>query len=307
MLRPRNLLLALSVFLFAHSGIAADSDIFDSRFPDSEVVLETAIEYDEMRVYTGPFPSKFEPGEQDLFEGSVDMVLYQAPEGRSVLEVFRAYERALKSMGYAALYECRDMEGCGGSVAYALNKYGRGSGRLRQADLQRYIVFERFQGDAREVGHLLVVGAPNRAPMMYLETARTDAEETDLEILSADEIARAIENQGTAAIYGLEFASASSELLPASQPVLVEMAGFLKSTPDVPVLLVGHTDNEGALEYNLNLSRQRAEAVRAALIAEFGIAGTRLEAHGVGFLAPKAPNTSAEGRARNRRVELMLR
>ncbi len=85
------------------------------------------------------------------------------------------------------------------------------------------------------------------------------------------------------------------------------MAGYLQANPAVEVLIVGHTDNVGALDYNMGLSERRAGAVREALAARYGIAGARMSAHGVGFLAPAAPNDSDTGRAANRRVEMVLR
>lgn len=89
--------------------------------------------------------------------------------------------------------------------------------------------------------------------------------------------------------------------------MLAEMAGYLQANPAVEVLIVGHTDNVGALDYNMGLSERRAGAVREALAARYGIAGARMSAHGVGFLAPAAPNDSDTGRAANRRVEMVLR
>jgi len=72
------------------------------------------------------------------------------------------------------------------------------------------------------------------------------------------------------------------------------------------VVIVGHSDNQGTLDANLALSQRRAEAVRDALVSR-GVAAERLDARGVGFLAPVASNATEEGRARNRRVELVLR
>jgi outer membrane protein OmpA-like peptidoglycan-associated protein len=71
--------------------------------------------------------------------------------------------------------------------------------------------------------------------------------------------------------------------------------------------VVGHTDNQGTLAYNLDLSKRRAAAVVKALVRQHGIAAGRLEGHGVGFLAPVAPNDSEPNRAKNRRVELVKR
>lgn len=69
--------------------------------------------------------------------------------------------------------------------------------------------------------------------------------------------------------------------------------------------VVGHTDNVGGYDSNLGLSKRRAEAVVAALSRDFGIAAERLTANGVAYLAPVAVNTTEEGRAKNRRVELV--
>lgn len=70
-------------------------------------------------------------------------------------------------------------------------------------------------------------------------------------------------------------------------------------------MVVGHTDDEGTLEYNMKLSSQRANSVVRYLTEEHGIDGSRLISAGVGFLAPVATNESPDGRARNRRVELV--
>ena len=70
--------------------------------------------------------------------------------------------------------------------------------------------------------------------------------------------------------------------------------------------MVGHTDSVGGFDGNLALSRRRAEAVAAALVKDYGVAAGRLVGNGVASLAPVASNASEEGRAKNRRVELVL-
>ncbi|MBC7180553.1 MAG: OmpA family protein, partial [Roseovarius sp.] len=87
---------------------------------------------------------------------------------------------------------------------------------------------------------------------------------------------------------------------------LVALAAFLRAAPATRVALVGHTDSTGGLEPNSALSRARAEAVLTRLIEQHGVAPAQVEAHGIGYLAPIAPNTSPEGRERNRRVEVVL-
>ena len=71
------------------------------------------------------------------------------------------------------------------------------------------------------------------------------------------------------------------------------------------MVIVGHTDSQGAYEYNMDLSRRRAEAIAAELGTRYGIAKARLRTAGVGFLAPVGSNATDDGRALNRRVELV--
>ncbi|MGK9167168.1 OmpA family protein [Inquilinus limosus] len=79
----------------------------------------------------------------------------------------------------------------------------------------------------------------------------------------------------------------------------------MKDDPAVKLHVVGHTDNVGGVETNMTLSRARAAAVVAALVKQYGVPAGRLNPAGVGPLAPVAPNTTDEGRAQNRRVELI--
>ena len=83
------------------------------------------------------------------------------------------------------------------------------------------------------------------------------------------------------------------------------IAKFLKDNPNLKVFIVGHTDTVGALDYNLNLSRQRAQAVVDALTKNYGIAAARLSAHGVGPLSPARTNRNDQGKSQNRRVEMV--
>ena len=106
-------------------------------------------------------------------------------------------------------------------------------------------------------------------------------------------------------VHDLYFATASVEMDQASTPTLEHIAGLLTANPDWRLRLVGHTDSIGSPEANLDLSRLRAERVREALVAQFGVPQSRLEADGRGELEPLADNGTAEGRARNRRVDLL--
>ena len=106
-------------------------------------------------------------------------------------------------------------------------------------------------------------------------------------------------------VYGIYFDVNSDRLRTESDPVLRELADALQRNPQWQVTINGHTDAIGSVESNMDLSRRRGEAVRVALVERYGIAAGRLSTHGYGATVPKDTNDTPEGRARNRRVELV--
>jgi outer membrane protein OmpA-like peptidoglycan-associated protein len=106
-------------------------------------------------------------------------------------------------------------------------------------------------------------------------------------------------------VYGIYFDFNSDRIRKQSAPILQEIADMLRRNPDWALSIDGHTDNIGGDAYNLDLSRRRSEAVRRTLVERYGIAATRLTTAGHGASAPKDTNETPEGRARNRRVELV--
>jgi OOP family OmpA-OmpF porin len=126
-------------------------------------------------------------------------------------------------------------------------------------------------------------------------------------VADAESMVQDIKNMGRVAIYGIYFDFNKADVKPESEPTLTEISKLLKQNPTLNLYIVGHTDNIGSLNANMNLSQRRAEAVLQALITKHGIDKKRLAAHGVGPLCPAAPNKTEEGRAKNRRVELVAK
>ena len=112
---------------------------------------------------------------------------------------------------------------------------------------------------------------------------------------------------GHVAIYGIYFDTDQAVIKPESETALQEISKLLGGDPKLTAYVVGHTDNTGTLEHNLKLSEARANAVVTALTTKHRIAAARLRAYGVGPLAPVASNDGEEGRAKNRRVEIVKR
>ena len=123
--------------------------------------------------------------------------------------------------------------------------------------------------------------------------------------IDAKAMARDLGETGRVAIYGIFFDTGKSELKPESGPALIEIAKLLKESPALKVYVVGHTDMVADLATNVKLSQVRAQSVVNALVSQHGIASARLIAYGDGPYAPVASNKTEEGRAKNRRVELV--
>jgi OOP family OmpA-OmpF porin len=122
---------------------------------------------------------------------------------------------------------------------------------------------------------------------------------------NAEALSNDLKSTGHTAVYGIYFDTGKSEIKPESDAALTEIAKLLTGDATLKLHVVGHTDNVGTMDANLKLSQARAEAVVQALTTKHGIAAARLRAAGVGPLAPVASNDSDEGRAKNRRVELV--
>jgi OOP family OmpA-OmpF porin len=124
-------------------------------------------------------------------------------------------------------------------------------------------------------------------------------------VADADALAKEISLTGKVAVYGIHFDTGKALVKPDSKPALEEIAKLLKEETGLKIYVVGHTDSVGTFDSNMKLSMARAEAVVDVLVKEYGIDSGRLKAHGVGPLVPASTNRSEDGRAVNRRVELV--
>jgi outer membrane protein OmpA-like peptidoglycan-associated protein len=122
---------------------------------------------------------------------------------------------------------------------------------------------------------------------------------------AAPRIASELAKAGRVDVYGIYFDFGSAALRPESEPVLKEIADALAGNAAWKLRIEGHTDNVGGDAPNLDLSRRRADSVRDALVSRYKITTARLTTDGFGASRPKESNTTPEGRARNRRVELV--
>ncbi len=260
-------------------------------------------------------------------EGKLTRLFYLAPLGKTPLEVFRNHQQALMAAGFKPRYLCDGPARTCAGAFWALDKDERGQGmawtrdKLRattggatwdvkmalDSDEVRLISGSLERGG--QVLHLLLFTSfaatdKTHTAATYLEIIEPRAMPTGQVSVDAQALSQGLQAEGKIALYGLYFDTGRAEIKPESAGQLAEMVKALQQQPTLKVFIVGHTDNVGGLEANLALSLARAQAVVAALI-KAGIDGKRLHARGVASLAPVAANTGEDGRAKNRRVELV--
>jgi outer membrane protein OmpA-like peptidoglycan-associated protein len=257
------------------------------------------------------------PAEEARLEGKITRILYRGPEGRSTLEILRNYETALEAAGFETLFSCSP-EDCGYLFEWIF--YKDMEQRIRNTRTSaaafdmpqelRYLAAKGSVGDATVHISVLVAfdagfSEVSKRPVTLLEIVESEAMETGMVIVNAEAMAEGIDATGHIAIYGIYFDTDSAEIKSESTPTLEEISKLLMSRPDLELLVVGHTDNRGTYAHNMDLSRQRAEAVARVLTSDYSISENRLRAAGVGYLSPVASNDTEPGRSMNRRVELV--
>ena len=145
----------------------------------------------------------------------------------------------------------------------------------------------------------------NGRTVAVVDILESKERENKMVTVNADEMAKSIDTAGRVALYGILFDFNKSDVKPESDATLQQIANLLKQSSGLKLLVVGHTDNVGTFSFNMDLSQRRAAAVVAALTTRFGVAPERLTSVGVSFASPVATNKTDDGRARNRRVELV--
>jgi outer membrane protein OmpA-like peptidoglycan-associated protein len=315
------------------------------RYEGSLIVNDETKAYDELTVPLSTLKLTEDEEDRDAYnnrvvkadntlqlEGAYTRLIYIVPEGRSPLEVMRNYQQEIKSSG-EILAECKN-EDCGGQVSG--NATGGGVESLMMVlyprervtapafsngecasniDVteQRYTVGKLSKDGGEAVIAVLAYAveddlyckAFNGRTLVMVLVLENKAREQKMVTVSAAEMQSAIASTGRIALYGIFFDFDKADIKSESKPALDEIAKLLADNPDLKVLIVGHTDNVGKFDYNIKLSERRAKAVVEALKRDYGIDGGRLRPAGVGMMAPTATNDTDDGRAKNRRVELV--
>lgn len=276
-----------------------------TRYPGSVIVQYGYSEFDEVML---PLDKANRDGKFEKalhLEGNVTRIGYDAPAHRSVLQIYRNYESALAKSGFQTLWSCVNNDGCGNGGPTQLTSAG-GEDWAWGAD-HRYLVAKspRTTGDAYVSLHTGRGAYPDHGAYVVLFVVEMKPMEGGLVRVDAAALTSEINRNGHSAVYGIYFDTAKADVKPESDAALKEIAKLLQQSPKLKLFVVGHTDDAGTLVSNMDLSKRRADAVVVALTAKYGVAAARLSAQGAGLLAPVSSNDTADGRARNRRVELV--
>ena len=242
--------------------------------------------------------------------------------------VYRNFENAVKSSGLKILFGCTE-QNCG--RVFASNLIRMMPKRLIPKDhyhnLHALPQMAYFAAEGQHKGRPIWVSvgigtitaggsryrdADNRRRrfdtervVYFVDTIEGAEMATGMVAINLDKLSQGIANEGKVVLEGIFFDTGQAVVKPESGETLALIADYMKSNSAMKFFVTGHTDSAGSYEHNLKLSDARAKAVAGALSQKYGIAASRLEAVGVGPVAPVATNETDAGRAKNRRVELV--
>ncbi|MEM7718957.1 MAG: OmpA family protein [Pseudomonadota bacterium] len=245
-------------------------------------------------------------------EGAITRTVQQiANPAMTTLQLIEPLRRRLIEKGYREVFTCADTS-CGGfDFRFQLDL-------LPAPDMfvdlgnYRYFLADHESNAPSKVS--IVASASSSAAYVHV-TEVSEVSIFEFPLVQQEVTEDAPQNEGLISdlvavghvlLPDLDFGTGSSELGTGPYASLRSLASWLSQTPGARIVLVGHTDAVGSLEANAALSRRRANSVRDRLIAEFAIAPAQVAAEGAGALAPLASNLTSEGRAENRRVEVVL-
>ena len=181
-------------------------------------------------------------------------------------------------------------------------KFGMGKGFPNWKDNHSFIV-ARGHEDGKDIYAIIYTLVDDNYTLITQDVIEVEAVETGL--VSVDNISSDITMKGHIAIYGIHFETGKSTLKTESAGALTTIADYINQHPDKKFYIVGHTDNTGDFSANMTLSEDRAKSVMTELTAKFSVNIGQLKAYGVSSLVPVFSNTTDEGKAKNRRVEIV--
>ncbi|MBT8460029.1 MAG: OmpA family protein [Boseongicola sp.] len=284
----------------------------DFSIPGGVVTKAENSPAETVRLPTRPWSTNVVP---DSVEGAIrKRVLRIGGGAQTTLQLLAPMRDALNEAGFTEIFSC-ESQSCGGfDFRFQLDLLGEPEMHVDLGDY-RYLLVENTDDDAETASQIsLVVSRDAQAGYVHItEVFATDLmpaeippSATPAPLEHQGELIETLERSGHAVLSDLEFDSGASELSDATYQSLPVLAAWLEENPSAQIAIVGHTDAVGGLEGNTTLSKRRAQSVLSILANTYGASPTQMQADGVGYLAPITSNLTEEGRALNRRVEVIL-
>jgi len=270
-------------------------------YEGSTLRRKNVLEFDQYKAFMGIDESTEEPTGLDL-EGKVTKLYYSQPKDRSIYEIFENYKQALTAGGANILYQC-DQKKYECAKNYAGPTLQKFSGINSISNLVGSYLLARLE-TAGKVAYIAIAVGQQFTDVHVIELTEMDE---GMVSLDASALASGIDANGYVIVKGIYFDTNKSVVKDTSTKALTQVAKLLNDRPDMKIYIVGHTDMQGALEFNMQLSEERAESVMNMLANQFQIDSERMQAHGLGPLSPEATNTTESGRSQNRRVVIVRR
>lgn len=303
-------MIRILAFFFGLFWAGPGSAIELSMPAGSRLVSDRGSPFDSYAMPIGPWSDA--AVQTVLLEGRVDRQSWRV-ESQSIttLQVLDPLREQLQQMGFETVFECDD-DLCGGfDFRFAIEVIPTPD---MYVDIRDYR-FLAARSDEQAVS-LLVSRSRTAGYIQIIKVA--PPEQSALRIVAqgdpvpevaqpeANDFSSVLFDKGHETLEDLKFETGAATLSSGEYQSLLDLAEFMLDNPSAVIALVGHTDATGDLDVNIRVSKQRAEAVRARLIEEFGVPAGSLQAEGMGYLAPRASNLTVEGRERNRRVEAVI-
>lgn len=320
-----RLISLLSLLFFTNIAVLQAQDIEGSkdhevigRYPSSEIKYYYQKAYAELDIPQAVKDAK--PHDLITAKGKHTSILYAAPKNVSTLEILRNYESAINKAKGKIIFSCSGKyapDGCDDyKQFYALSFFDANYYEKRYNNTDQYVLMNGSDDQA-----FLVALFEDATSRVYLEIGIDGdsfgaqagiqleiVEESKMEdgLISATLFEEEMEKNGKIALYGILFETGKATLKDASKHELSLIVEYLQKHPAVNIYVVGHTDDTGTLSLNMELSKERANAVVNHLTSN-GVSKNRLTAEGVGPFAPVTTNETEKGKKLNRRVEIVKR
>jgi outer membrane protein OmpA-like peptidoglycan-associated protein len=289
-----------------------------TRFPGSVITWYDVQAYTEFLIPKGPVTGYRHIDDWLEVSGKLTRIYYVLEGENTISEVYANYKKAIERENFVFIAKrlfpeysrSKEVGGFGWMETAYRERYPSSAGILLLSGSATiggscYIAakLERPQGNV----YLTLAGSQySQNKIVFLLDILEEADVVDdLVVANADAISESINIYGKIALYGIYFDHDKASIKPSSNPALDEIAKYLKANPSKRFYVVGHTDMSGTLEYNQNLSQKRAASVVKQLVDSYQIESSRLQAASVGPLSPIMSNSQYNGRAKNRRVELV--